>query len=318
LLLLRLSTSAQSLTPNPSRRDFLLQSSVVLIDNLFSSLASFRQYNTVDDVPQQSFANQQSIYAFVERIIDGDTIRVRHVRRLSPTSPLTTRGIADQTLSIRIYGVDCPEVKGKQPYSEEATEFTSQLLLHRFVKITFLRRDQYRRAVSVVETVVPWWKRVLPIVGRPIDISVELAAAGLAELYTGGGAEYAVRSIKEIIALLSLFLSHIKLLMLLSQGKRVLLEQTIAKAQRRKAGMWSLGSKRVSAADHKRGGPAPNNKAPAVKDRALQTSNAYNKKKSTTKIANPAYKTPVGATANNNKRGGRLLDTAVTGLELLG
>ena len=70
------------------------------------------QFLTVDDVPKEYFHSQQYIYAFVERIVDGDTIRVRHIPgygfgRKVP-QPLDKRGIAEETLIIRIYGVDAP------------------------------------------------------------------------------------------------------------------------------------------------------------------------------------------------------------------
>lgn len=174
-------------------------------DNIqLPSLTSFKiipQFDTVDDVPKEYFQQNKYIYAFVERIIDGDTIRVRHLpayrfRLLGNPQPLQQRGIAQDTLSIRIYGVDTPELAKKgqpsQPYAEEAKHFTSSLVYHRVVKITFLRKDQYRRAVCSVQTLgsgflCSW----IPFLG-PKDLSVELASAGLAELYTGGGAEYNV------------------------------------------------------------------------------------------------------------------------------
>jgi len=171
-------------------------------DNTSGSLSVpfFPQFNTVDDVPSDYFDSHKSIYAFVERIIDGDTIRVRHVpfygiRRKTP-QPLQQRGIASDTLSIRVYGVDTPEIgKNKrqtsQPYGEEAKQFTTNLVYHKMVKITFLRKDQYGRAVAGVETVGGGLLRWLPGFG-PKDLSMELATAGLAELYTGGGAEYNV------------------------------------------------------------------------------------------------------------------------------
>jgi endonuclease YncB( thermonuclease family) len=141
----------------------------------------------------------------VERVIDGDTVRVRHLpgynwRRWKHPSPLTSRGIADQTLSIRIYGVDCPELakfgKPSQPYGPEAKEHTTRIVLHRVVRITLLRKDQYRRAVAQVHTVPSRFFSWIPLdLFRPKDVSVELATAGLAELYTGGGAEYCVRTL---------------------------------------------------------------------------------------------------------------------------
>lgn len=64
-------------------------------------------------IPKSYFEENQTIYAFTERVIDGDTIRVRHIPgyavRLLGRRKLTTplpkkRGIADETLSIRVYG----------------------------------------------------------------------------------------------------------------------------------------------------------------------------------------------------------------------
>lgn len=193
------------------------------------------QFETVDDVPKEHFRENRSIYAFVERVIDGDTIRVRHYPgyaiRGQKAQSMQKRAISDCTLSIRIYGVDTPELakfgNPSQPYAKEAKEFTSSLVLHKMVKITFLRKDQYSRAVCRVKTLpkVGWWCTWLPGFGGK-DLSLLLAREGLAELYTGGGAEYC--------------------------GNQKKLELLIARAQRRKRGIWSLGTKRVSAAEEKR------------------------------------------------------------------
>lgn len=197
---------------------------------------NFVQFQTVDDVPKSYFSQKKSIFAFVERVIDGDTIRVRHyplysIRR-QRAEPLQKRGIADSTLSIRFYGIDCPEIaKNKsqksQPYAEEAKELISQLVLHQMVKITFLRKDQYGRAICQVQTLPRFGSLLgcIPGLGA-IDLSVDLARKGLAELYTGGNAEYF--------------------------EKRDVLEREIKNAKRRKQGIWSLGESRVSAAEAKK------------------------------------------------------------------
>jgi endonuclease YncB( thermonuclease family) len=130
-------------------------------------------------------------------------------------------------------GVDCPEVaKNKnqrtQPYGNEAKELTTNLCLHQIVKITLLRKDQYHRAVAVVEVLPnrhagifrrllfgPGWK----------DVSMELARAGFAELYTGGGAEY--------------------------WHRKEQLEATIQSARQHQRGIWSIPN-RISAAEYKR------------------------------------------------------------------
>jgi endonuclease YncB( thermonuclease family) len=176
----------------------------------------FVQLETVGMVPKSYFDDNIAIYAFVERILDGDTLRVRHVPGFSLTQqtpePLTKRGIADDTLVIRLYGIDCPEIaknakQTTQPFGLEAKQFASNLVYHQMVKITFIRKDRYGRAIAMVETLPATGSFLLsglPGLG-PKDLTVELARAGLAELYTGGGSEYYVRVVKKKGAVARLF-----------------------------------------------------------------------------------------------------------------
>jgi endonuclease YncB( thermonuclease family) len=228
------------------------------------------QFQTVNDVPDDYFTNQKYIYAFVERIIDGDTMRVRHVpgfalQRQVP-EPLQTRGIANATLSVRVYGVDTPEIgKNKrqtsQAFAEEAKQFTTDLVYHKMVKITFLKKDQYNRAVACIETVPSLLTTFIPGAGNK-DLSIELAREGLAELYTGGGAVY--------------------------YNRKAELEAAIQDAQRLKKGQWSLSpEERQSAAAKKR---------EMREQQRLEAAGAI----------------PVAT----RTRGGNVLESAMTGLEL--
>lgn len=77
----------------------------------FSPSVPLTQFNTANDVPAEYFHEQRYIYAFVERVIDGDTIRVRHIPGYgfgigAKPEPLDQqhRGIANVTLSVRVYG----------------------------------------------------------------------------------------------------------------------------------------------------------------------------------------------------------------------
>lgn len=271
-----------------------------------SSFHAFSQFDTVDDIPSQYFDNERVIYGFCERVIDGDTIRVRHVRGfgsglVSVPRPLEQRGIAKVTLSIRIYGVDAPETgKNKRqtsmPFGEEAAQLMTDLVYHRMVKIRLLRKDQYHRAVCVVETVPTGF------FGRlrgSQDVSMVLAEAGLAELYTGGGAVY--------------------------YDKRAALEAAIAKAQRKKLGIWSLPN-RQSAAEFKReqkqqvSENPPNNKnkrsdAPILAVTGVQNTVAKQRGGATATTATK-HAPRVYTSSNNNKE--NLMDAVVTGLEFLG
>ena len=163
----------------------------------------FQQFETVGMIPKSYFDNHLTIYGYTERVIDGDTFRVRHIpgyAMLLPTNNYESSspevkgrrgGIADTTLLIRLYGIDCPEIsKNKnqvtQPFGNEAKEYTSNMIDHQVVKITLLRKDRYGRAVAMVETIPS------NILASSKDLSIELARQGYAELYTGGGFEYNV------------------------------------------------------------------------------------------------------------------------------
>lgn len=164
----------------------------------------FQQFETVGMIPKSYFDNHIPIYGYTERIIDGDTIRVRHIPGYAMLLPMndfetsTTKvkgrrgGIADSTLLIRLYGVDTPEIsKNKnqvtQPFGNEAKDYMKNMIDHQVVKVTLLRKDRYGRAVAMVETVPP------NLLVSSKDLSIELARQGYAELYTGGGFEYNVR-----------------------------------------------------------------------------------------------------------------------------
>jgi endonuclease YncB( thermonuclease family) len=214
------STSQRATLPRePTRRDFVNVALSVGLHFLGAAACPSAvqatalpfmptRFETVDQVPKEYFDKHRFIYAFCERVVDGDTIRVRHIpgynsvvgafTGAADVQPLTSRGITDQTLIVRLYGVDAPEAAKPsngnvgQPYAQDAKDCTSNLVYHQMVKVTFLKKDQYRRAVCQVETLPRYrFLSFLPGFG-PRDVSVELAAAGLAELYTGGGAEYNV------------------------------------------------------------------------------------------------------------------------------
>ncbi|OEU12191.1 hypothetical protein FRACYDRAFT_244448 [Fragilariopsis cylindrus CCMP1102] len=120
------------------------------------------KFETVDDVPSRYFKEDRVIYGRVERAIDGDTVRIRHCRtsfycedrmKKVPTSGSRRisleppKRIYDSTLSIRLYGVDCPEIQKRkndppsQPFGDEAKEYVTNLVLGKKVKVTLLSKD---------------------------------------------------------------------------------------------------------------------------------------------------------------------------------
>ena len=176
----------------------------------------FKRYETANDIPSSFYKRNKVIRGRVVKVIDGDTLRIRH----TPLYPLIKgdndcngRRIPECTISIRLYGVDAPETAKRgnpsMPYSRDAMEYISNRVDGRMVRVKLLRKDQYSRAVGRVTTP----NRYLPFLVT--DLSKGLAERGYASLYTGGGAEY--------------------------DGKREELEKVIQRAQKRRKGIWSNG-----------------------------------------------------------------------------
>jgi len=110
------------------------------------------------------------VFAFtglVVKITDGDTIQVLHDGKPE---------------RIRLVGIDCPE-RG-EPYSEQATQLTSDLAANQTVTIRPETTDRYGRTVAAV---------ILPD-GR--DLSQELLRAGMAIWYQKYSTDTELRDIE--------------------------------------------------------------------------------------------------------------------------
>ncbi len=73
--------------------------------------------------------------AFCIRVADGDSITVEH---------------NGEKIRIRLYGIDCPELKG-EPFGRKAKKYTRDMVLGKLVKIEPVDRDRYGRTVAWVE-----------------------------------------------------------------------------------------------------------------------------------------------------------------------
>lgn len=198
------------------------------------------RYRDAADIPSAAFPAAAApggrgatrgvvLSAFVTDVADGDTLRVRHTplrppgsaandpatyfaRRALPRSDpdALPRG-AEETLPVRLAGVDCPEVghfgKPGQPLGEDAKVFVANLLVTHgggdpgpdgssssgsnkskkdpprgagaAVRLGLLSRDQYGRLVATLWVGPPW---------AAVNVSAALLAAGLAVVYRGAGA----------------------------------------------------------------------------------------------------------------------------------
>ena len=173
------------------------------------------------------FTETKTIYGRVEKVIDGDTLRVTHCPTYFTCPDLPSpkvKPLSEATLSIRLYGVDCPELQKKksdppsQPYAKQAKEYTSTVTLDKTIQLKLLKKDQYGRAVSKISNY-----------GTPInDLSLDLLSRGYAVMYTGKGAVYD------------------------GDDNKALFQQIQQTAKTTKVGMWSLGDEMMTPAEYKR------------------------------------------------------------------
>jgi endonuclease YncB( thermonuclease family) len=199
-----------------------IASATVALTNRRAANAATRQplYETASDIPNEAIENRQILYGYVERVIDGDTIRIRHVPEyllwqgndIDVSSLVDSRKpLGNTTIVVRMYGIDAPETAKKkseisQPFGDEAKQFTKDLVYHKVVTVKILKRDRYQRIIGEVST---FGSTAVPgTFSPPKDLSLELASRGLGTLYTGGGAEYDVSCHGRVVICVILFSAY--------------------------------------------------------------------------------------------------------------
>ncbi|KAK2882698.1 putative endonuclease lcl3 [Arthroderma sp. PD_2] len=141
-----------------------------------------------------SYLRQRSILGKVTSVGDGDNFRIYHTPggilagwgwlRKVPTSK---KGLKNNTIHVRIAGVDAPELahfgRPSQPYAEEAHTWLTNRLLGLRIRAHVYRPDQYSRVVATV-----YAYRFLFF---PQDIGLQMLREGLATVYEAkSGAEF--------------------------------------------------------------------------------------------------------------------------------
>jgi endonuclease YncB( thermonuclease family) len=174
------------------------------------------RYETADDIPKTVIKQKLTLNVEMEKVIDGDTVRVSHIPSLFSVgrkAAHTKRKLSDSTIIVRLYGVDAPETakyRGQegQPFGEEAKTYVLDKVgdTHRKVKLKLLSKDRYRRVLGKIT----YKGGLLGLQDK--DLSEELLKQGLATVYRQGGAVY--------------------------DGNRRELELLEARARQQKRGMW--------------------------------------------------------------------------------
>jgi len=135
----------------------------------------------------------------VTSVGDGDNFRFYHTPPLSGyfwpfkfrRIPSTGKDLKDETLHIRLAGVDAPEAahfgKPAQPYAAESLAWLREKILGKTVYCQLLRKDQYSRVVAQVYLT----PRILPsFLFHGKNLPAEMLKAGWAVTYEQAGAEY--------------------------------------------------------------------------------------------------------------------------------
>ncbi|KAI9497220.1 hypothetical protein BDB00DRAFT_886488 [Zychaea mexicana] len=151
-----------------------------------------KRFPTSGHIPPEAFTSQQYIRGRVVSVGDSDNFRLYHTPGLgwgwARRIPTTRKELTNQTIPIRLAGVDAPEGSHfgmpAQPLSSESKEFLTSMVLNRNVKVQLLSRDQYQRVVAMAYVRNPPFYRLK-------NVSVEMCKAGMASIYTAKGAQYA-------------------------------------------------------------------------------------------------------------------------------
>ncbi|KAJ5106142.1 hypothetical protein N7456_002817 [Penicillium angulare] len=169
---------------------------------LFAIRIHKRYLRRVPDAPSisSSWLRRRSIFGQVTSVGDGDNFRIFHTPggRLAGWGwlpwkkiPSTKKELKDKTIHIRIAGVDAPELahfgRPEQPFARDAHAWLTSYLLHRRIRASIYRQDQYNRVVASV-----YVRRAFDFPPfRRRDVSYEMLRRGLATVYEAKvGAEF--------------------------------------------------------------------------------------------------------------------------------
>ncbi|EGO28632.1 hypothetical protein SERLADRAFT_346624 [Serpula lacrymans var. lacrymans S7.9] len=158
----------------------------------------FRRLRTAEWITPDIMKQRRWIKGVVTSVGDGDNFRLFHTPGIGWGWPLKFRRVPslnkelkDQTIHVRIAGVDAPEGahfgRPAQPYAEESLSWLRTHLLGKTVYCQLVRRDQYGRIVSVVVQ-PPGFLPGFLVSGK--SLSLEMLKAGWVTTYEQAGAEY--------------------------------------------------------------------------------------------------------------------------------
>ncbi|WWC70799.1 uncharacterized protein I206_104751 [Kwoniella pini CBS 10737] len=172
------------------------------------SITGYRRYwrriRNANSVTTGMLDRKTWIRGVVTSVGDGDNLRLYHTP--GPffryplkirTIPSTTKELKDETIHIRIAGVDAPENahfgQPAQPHAKESLDWLRTTIIGKKMKCQLLAKDQYNRIVAV-----PYINRLLWF-DKPLPLL--MLKEGMAVVYEAGGAEYGPWGIEKMKSL---------------------------------------------------------------------------------------------------------------------
>ncbi|RSH89396.1 putative endonuclease lcl3 [Saitozyma podzolica] len=160
------------------------------------SVCAYRRYakriRNSDYVTSGMLDRKRWIRGVVTSVGDGDNFRLFHTPLFYRfplklrSIPSTPKELKDETIHIRIAGVDAPEAahfgNPAQPHSQESLAWLRGTIMGKSMSCQLLRKDQYNRIVAVPYIKRWWWT------DRPLPLM--MLKDGMAVVYTSGGGEY--------------------------------------------------------------------------------------------------------------------------------
>ena len=161
---------------------------LVDIDKLTSL---FGNYKTPDAIPESFFKKHITLYGTITTVMDGDTCRFSCISALDYFfKPVIKTGHnRDNTLSIRLSGIDAPETakpgKEGQPFAKEAQDYLTAAVLHQKDKVVLLDKDQYGRILGMIQL-----RTSGPLFPTYKNMCLDMVEQGLATVNKGQGAQH--------------------------------------------------------------------------------------------------------------------------------
>ncbi|CAG7851359.1 Probable endonuclease LCL3 [Serendipita indica DSM 11827] len=225
-----LKSSWSSLPDNAKLGIAIVGSSLLTVAGVWVYKRHMKRIPNSQFVTAEDFNRRRWITGIVTSVGDADNFRLFHTPSIGWRWPLKFRSIPsgkdlkDQTLHIRMAGVDAPEAahfgKDAQPYSAEALQWLKSTVEGKRVWCQLILRDQYGRTVAIpmIRSWIPFRKKC---------VSLEMLKAGWACVYEQSNAVYG------------------------KWGKEHFLSVQTA-AQKAKRGMWEKGVTGETPAEYKK------------------------------------------------------------------